>query len=337
MRSVSLLAALVTALLSSLTAGSALAWDDFGHMEVAAIAYKNLKPSSRKRAIELLKRNPRYQIWIVGAAAADSNNVAFMRAATWADSIKSDPQYTSTQDDQSLPTASQNVGYADKLRHAYWHFIDQPFSPDATPLQNAPAPNAATQIATFRATLGSANANDDLKSYDFTWLLHLVGDVHQPLHCVSRYDSADPKGDRGGNSVKIVGNMQTPICDDPRFCPFGPANELHAFFDDITGQSYCTSKVETAIRAFPAAPPSKAAILDENVWIGEGLVLAQSAVYQPPVGLGDGPFTIDSVYENAALSLGKQQIALAGVRLARVIEDCFAKEAAAKKQKAKQP
>jgi len=313
--------------------GEALAWDDFGHMQVAAIAYKNLKPASRLRAIELLKRNPRYAIWIYGASVVDRNRVAFMRAATWADSIKSDPQYTSTKDDQTLPTAAQNIGYADKFRHAYWHYIDQPFSPDGTPLLPAASPNVATQIDVFRAALSSADADDDLKSYDLTWLLHLVGDVHQPLHCVSRYDSADPKGDRGGNNVKITGNAMTPICDDPRYCPFGPANELHAFYDDITGESYATAKVETTLGSFPKANPAKAAILDVTVWSGEGLALAQSAVYKAPLGLGDGPFTIDAAYQNAALALGKQQIALAGTRLAHMIEDCFAREAEAPKHR----
>jgi hypothetical protein len=319
--------------LLSLSGANALAWDDFGHMAVAGIAYKNLKPASRKRAVELLQRNPRYTNWIVGAVAVDRNRVAFMRAATWADAIKSDPQYTSTNDVQTLPTASQNLGYADKLRHTYWHFVDQPFSPDGTALVAAPAPNAATQISAFRAMLASADADDDLKSYDLSWLLHLVGDVHQPLHCVSRYDRADPQGDRGGNNVKIAGNTLPPICDDPRYCPFGPAGELHAFYDDIIGDSYCTAEVETAIKTFPAADATKAGILDESAWIAEGFALAQSAAYQAPIGVGDGPFTITATYQTAAVALGRQQVALAGLRLARLLDDCFAKEAAAKKAK----
>jgi hypothetical protein len=99
---------------------------------------------------------------------------------------------------------------------------------------------------------------------------------------------------------------------------------LHAFFDDITGESYCTSKVDTTLGSFPKANPTKAATLDVAVWIDEGLALAQSAVYQPPIGMGDGPFTVDTGYQNAALSLGKQQIALGGARLAHMIEDWVA-------------
>ena len=40
-----------------------------------------------------------------------------------------------------------------------------------------------------------AEADDDVKSYDMVWLLHLVGDVHQPLHATSRFSAASPQGD----------------------------------------------------------------------------------------------------------------------------------------------
>ncbi|HEY3253946.1 MAG TPA: S1/P1 nuclease, partial [Polyangiaceae bacterium] len=226
-------------LLTAVTLGVVLfsarvrAWNDFGHMEVAAVAYKSLTPKTKKRVALLLPLNPSYPNWIVGVRPEDKNRVAFLRAATWADAIKSSRSgyKTGTKDPQTAATAGQNLGYADTFAHAYWHFVDQPFSQDGTALVQPSVPNAATQISLFRATL-AAPVSDDLKSYDLVWLLHLVGDVHQPLHCVSRFDQADPSGDRGGNNVSITGNAQPPVCDDPQFCPFGPPNELHAFFDD---------------------------------------------------------------------------------------------------------
>ncbi|HEY2733753.1 MAG TPA: S1/P1 nuclease, partial [Polyangiales bacterium] len=112
------------------------AWDDFGHMEVAAIAYDKLTPLSKKRAAELLSHNPRYPQWTNGAKKSDRDKIAFIRAATWADAIKSDSQYkrSAKDDDPRAPTASQNIGYAEHLAHSYWHFIDVPFSPDGTKL-----------------------------------------------------------------------------------------------------------------------------------------------------------------------------------------------------------
>src|SRR5262249_7417170 len=105
----------------------AKAWDDFGHMEVAAAAYKKLKPKTKKRVAELLKLNPSYESWIVGARLADQNRVAFMRAATWADAIKSPLsgyKVKAADDPQTALAASQNIGYGDRLAHSYWHFVD---------------------------------------------------------------------------------------------------------------------------------------------------------------------------------------------------------------------
>ena len=303
---------------------AARAWDDFGHMEVAAVAYPLLTAKTRAKVAALLARNPRYANWIVGAKAADRPRAAFLRAATWADSIKSDPGYGAA-DLQTGPAAGQNVGYADHLKHAYWHFVDQPFSPDGTALVPAPAPNAATQIRIMRAALADASTPDDVRSYDLVWLLHLVGDVHQPLHCVSRYDRADPAGDRGGNDVAITGNTQPPVCDDPRYCPFGPPAELHAFLDDIEGSGYATAPALAAAVKLPTAPKAAAAVVDVSAWIAEGLDLAKTKVYVAPIEAGHGPFTVTPVYQAAMSELGKKRIALAGARLARLLNDALGK------------
>jgi hypothetical protein len=311
------------AVASLLLASQAQAWDDFGHMEVAAVAFGKLNAKAKKRVAALLKLNPHHSDWIVGAKKADLDRVAFMRAATWADSIKSDPTYK--DDKPTDPTAAQNLGYVDHFKHTYWHFVDQPFSPDGTALIQPIAPNAATEIPILRAALGSADASDDLRSYDLVWLLHLVGDVHQPLHTVSRFDAADPKGDRGGNNVQITGNVQPPVCDDPRYCPFGPPAELHAFYDDIEGSGYATSPVTAAAAALAKADAKKAKIDDSGVWVTEGLDLAKSSVYVSPVGVGDGPFTIGPHYQAAATKLGKERIALAGARLANLLNESLGK------------
>ena len=307
-----------------LAARPARAWDDFGHMEIASVAYEALTPKARERVAALLKLNPSYENWIVGARRADRDRMAFMRAATWADAIKSDPRYGAT-DVQSAPTAAQNLGYPDLLRHAYWHFVDQPFSPDGTPLVPPSAPSAATQIPILRAALASAAASDDIKSYDLVWLLHLVGDVHQPLHCVSRFDKADPAGDRGGNNVRITGNSQPPVCDDPRYCPFGPPTALHAFFDDIAGSGYGTAPIEAAAAKLPRPSAKAAAIDDAGVWIAEGLALARTKIYVTPIGVGDGPFVVDAAYQAAAYDLGTRRIALAGARLANLLNGALGK------------
>ena len=310
----------------------AFGWDDFGHLQVTAEAYEHLKPDSKHRAAELVRLNPRYSEWTKGVAASQRDRVAFILAATWADAIKSDPEYTDKNDQQSLPAAAQNHGYTDKLRHRYWHFVDQPFSPDHTPMLAALAPNAQTQIEAFRATIAYGEAEDALKSYDLVWLLHLVGDLHQPLHCVSRYDAAAPSGDRGGNSVRITGASLPTVCDDAKYCK-APPNELHAFFDDITGEGNRLDRVTAAVKMLPKVKDSLATNIDVAAWLKEGLESAETAVYVSPIGVGDGPFTIDASYERAALALARHRIALAGLRLAQLLDDVLVKEAAAKKQR----
>jgi S1/P1 Nuclease len=326
MRSSPLIAVVAVGL--AVVSSRARAWDDFGHMQVAAVAYDKLTPQAKKRATALLALNPSYGNWVSGAKKSARDRIAFLRAATWADAIKNDAAFSDKNDDQKAATAGQNLGYRDKLRHRYWHFIDVPISADGAATEPALAPNAQTQIAAFRSTLADPAASDDLKSYDLSWLLHLVGDIHQPLHCTSRFDKAQPQGDQGGNKVMINGNTAPAICDDPRFCPYGPPNELHAFFDDLTGSSYSIAEVSESLGSLPKPARTHVAISDEARWVEEGVETARTGVYVAPVGVGPGPFTLDAAYQKAALQLARQRVALAGARLAELLNAAFATEAA---------
>src|SRR5262249_39587347 len=87
---------------------------------------------------------------------------------------------------------------------------------------------------------------EKLKSYDLSWLLHLVGDVHQPLHATTRVSATKPDGDDGGNGVELS----------------SPAN-LHTFWDDVLGSGNTPSTALNAIMTLPNAPAS--AVNDLNV------------------------------------------------------------------------
>lgn len=286
------------------------AWNSVGHMAVAWVAWQQLTPHTRQRAIALLKKNPYYKkVWLkyipAGTSTADKNLYIFMMAATWPDEIKADKGY---KDDSNTPPpdvdqATRNIGYRDKYMHKYWHFIDTPFSTDGTALPAIPAPNAETQIAAFRKVLAS-DAKDSLKSYDLSWILHLVGDVHQPLHCSTRVTAAQPDGDAGGNSVKLSGSP----------------NELHAYWDDLLGNGGTKdySLAITAAQQLPAAGTS-ASDANEADWVQEGFKLAQSSVYVPPIGPALGPYTLDDAYKSNSHTIGQQQVALAGARLANLL------------------
>jgi hypothetical protein len=299
---------LITAILSTvlLSTSSVLAWDGDGHMQVAEIACKHRTTASRARVSELLKLNPNYHTWIAHVPAAKREQMAFVMAATWPDFIKTATGYTNDTDRPPPgPASSQNIGYSDHLQHRYWHFIDTPFSTDGTALVQPAAPNAKTQIELFTAAIGSADASDDIKSYDLVWLEHLVGDVHQPLHATSRFSADLPTGDRGGNSVAL--------CASP--CK----NELHAFWDNVLGTSKSATTAITAADKLAAPPAAGAAIADDQVWITESFEAAKQFVYASPVGPGAGPYTLDTAYKSRAKTEAKDRIELAGVRLANLI------------------
>jgi hypothetical protein len=291
------------------------AWFGFGHMAVAYVAYQKLTPEKKTRVAILLKKNPYYKTkWKAlipaGTPADQQDLMVFMIAATWPDAIKGDPSYT---DDGTSggnrppvgPQAWQNIGYSDLNRHKYWHFIDTPFTQDGTaPLPGIPTTNAETEIAVLRQTLTS-NSTDKLKSYDLVWLLHLVGDVHQPLHSTTRVGAADLQGDDGGNSVKLS----------------DPSKELHAFWDGLPGDSSNPADVIPYAKALAPADPVLAAKTDASDWINESVALATSTVYSAPIGIGNGPFTPTPEYKAQAQKIADQRVALAGERLANLINN----------------
>jgi hypothetical protein len=305
---------LVCVALGLALSGPAFGWNNRGHMTVAYIAYKQLTPTTRDRVNALLKLNPRYSDWsatvdkqVPSASADDKNLMIFMIAATWADGIKRDSTYTQDGSQNGnrpdgSPDPGKNTGYDDLLMHKYWHFIDTPFTTDGTTLPAIPTPNAQERIALFRTVLASTSA-DPLKSYDLTWLLHLVGDVHQPLHASTRVSSTDPNGDSGGNLVKLS-------CTS---C------ELHAFWDDLLGTSNNLKTVVKAARKLPAAEAALAAKSDEKDWIAESFTESQQTVYAAPIAAGNGPFTLTTMYKENAGKLAKVRVELAGARLANLL------------------
>lgn len=292
----------------------AYGWSDTGHMAVAYVAYQRLTPQARARVDALVRLNPRFNAWRQripqGTSAARRRLMLFMIASTWPDEIKGLPGYISdgSSGGNRPPTdgtADRNIGYSDMSMHKYWHFVDLPFTIDGTQLEDPPVPNAETMIAAFRAVLNS-NSPDELKSYDLAWLLHLVGDVHQPLHGTARFTQAHPHGDDGGNSVFV------------RFQ--GEQKRLHSFWDGLLGTSRDPAFAITVGQGLPAASAGASNNLNARAWIEESFELAKSNVYRnPPIGPGDGPFTVTNSYRNPARTLARKRVALAGARLANIL------------------
>jgi hypothetical protein len=296
------------------------AWNADGHMIVAWIAYQHLTAAARERVGALLKLNPQYGSWIAGlpanASADRRRRRAFVQAANWPDFIKGAGGYVSDGSNGGFtppdsPSASQNIGYADRNRHMYWHFIDLPFSDNGATLEPTPVPNVLTEIVLLRDAVGSPSTSDDIKSYDLVWLIHLVGDLHQPLHAVARFRQTNTDGDNGGNDVKLR-------CSPAVSC----AANLHAEWDGILGNTHDLGVVTAKGGALDARPvPPGADIADPKAWADESMALAREDVYKDLDGaaLGDPRATIGLPYVTRARTVAETRVILAGRRLAALL------------------
>ncbi|MBH5396405.1 S1/P1 nuclease [Bradyrhizobium sp. CNPSo 4010] len=304
------------ALVLALVATEASAWWDAGHMQIAYVAYKKLDAPVKDKVDALLKLNKDYAKWTAGAPDERTAKLyAFVHAATWADDIKT-KEYNYTRDKVDSPTAGQNIGYADRNQHAYWHYKDTNFSPDGTPLPQPDPVDLVTQLKLIIAALPSTSgATDDVRSYDLVWMLHLVGDAHQPLHAIRRYTRQIPGGDAGGNAEQVI-----------------PANgdtmALHAYWDSLFG-GYVSpygavfDAEDKDGLAHIAVNETSAQVSDPQAWIDESAELAKQYAYAAPVSVGSNPVLLTREYETNARNIARSQAALGAARLARLLNDAL--------------
>jgi hypothetical protein len=291
--------ALVAAALLALPASAR--WDAAGHRTVAAIAWEHMTPRARVRAVELLLHGPALADF-ASLRPADGSESArdralFLNAATWADLVRNRNQPWHV------------------YHNATWHYADFYWDVEDGRAHDIPntgpdSLNAAERIVALGATLGDSSAADTTRAVALAWVLHLLGDIHQPLHSSSRVTPAEPlpKGDAGGNSFHL---------DDAR--------NLHAYWDRILDETITPDPGEDSIAyasrvarqietMHPGAPPP-AARPDVLGWAHEGLRLAQTVVYAG-VSRGSAP---SAAYQAEALKVSEGQIALAGYRLAALL------------------
>ncbi|WP_050420641.1 S1/P1 nuclease [Bradyrhizobium tropiciagri] len=291
----------------------ARAWWDEGHMQIAYLAYKRLSDPVRDKADALLRLNKDYAKWSAGASDDRTAKMyAFIHAATWTDDIKT-KEYGYTRDAVTSPTAGQNIGYSDHNQHAYWHFKDTNFSPDGTSLPATDPVDFVTQLKVMIAALpANSGASDDIRSYDLVWILHLVGDAHQPLHAAARYTMQIPDGDAGGNAESVIPAS-------------GWSMALHAYWDAIFGgysSPYGAVFDADDKDGLSSVGVSQAEvqIADPAVWAQESVDLAKQYAYMPPVSTGKNPVLLTRDYETNAKNVARARAALAAARLANLVE-----------------
>ena len=200
--------------------------------------------------------------------------------------------------------------------HPTWHYADFYWDvenglPQDIPGTGPDSLNAIERIVALRATLVDSSAADTTRAVALAWLLHLVGDIHQPLHCSSRVspDEPLPHGDAGGNTFRL---------DDDR--------NLHGYWDRILDEAIAPEPGEDSIayasriaQRSERTEPRVTSSADVSGWAQEGLRIAQTVVYAG-VSRGTAP---SADYEAEALRVSEGRIALAGYRLAALLNEAL--------------
>ncbi|MFL6228753.1 MAG: S1/P1 nuclease [Pyrinomonadaceae bacterium] len=268
---------------------TALAWDDAGHMLVSAIAYERLNPAAKAK-VDALAKTIRFC-----GKTYDGTNLG-----AWMDDIKAD----STHDDLRV-----------------WHYIDIPIF-DGVPTDPKVQPGAENAVVrlnwaveNLRKSLGPDKKDAELLGYVY----HLAGDLHQPLHGATRVTAAHKDGDAGGNAFKLAGVAEV--------------DNLHAYWDAAAGafnfwrpvrpfDNFDRRRFDIYVRqlvaAYPADSMPEAKELDPQKWALEANELARTFVYSLPENSQPSP-----AYETKAQDVARRRIALAGYRLANLLNSIF--------------
>ncbi len=263
-------------------------WGDGGHMIVATIAYENLNPTALAKVNALLVTN----------GVPGSTN-EFVQASHWADDVKHTSAFSSTTNE---------------------HFIDFPFSADGTPLPTdlPDAVNITNALAKYIKVLKDSTASEKAQMEALKFIIHYVGDIHQPLHCGTRVTKLHKEGDRGGNffSIKDSSKELHSLWDGglhqfPRELANFQPPPIDQVYNDVADLKNSFD--------FPSEQTESAqAGVDFNVWAIESFHLAQTTAY---VGITEKAKPSQTYLQNAQVA--ERRVIWAGFRLAALLNSIW--------------
>jgi hypothetical protein len=311
--------AIYAAVLLIVTASPVHAWNSLGHKVVAESAWRQLDPTTRQSIVDTLRRHPRFDIDFVAKMEDDAvkgdketqDHWIFQHAATWPDQIRKNKEYVRPE----------------------WHYIDLPLFleqsdakafadrlpvnisteyPGHTPIDKM---NIVQAIEHCRKAL-RGKAGPDVKAIAYCWLFHLVGDIHQPLHCTGLFSVEHfPKSDEGGNKILLA-----------------RCKNLHSLWDNLLGRDSKMSGVNKATdelmdhNRFGDVWDSAANETDPKKWAEESRTQCENYVYSEEILAGarttaaDGkmsPIELPEVYYKMAGEHARRRVVAAGLRLAK--------------------
>lgn len=281
-------------LLLTLAASHAHAWGDRGHAITALIAWQFMTPVTQQRVTQIL-------------ATDDSGLVdnSFAAQSTWADEYRD----------------SDRENGKERYRQTFrWHFINLELNRadfDAACFGNKPLSGPATagpaeecitnKIDQFARELRDTDtdARERLRALQF--LLHLVGDVHQPLH-------ASNNDDKGGTQVYVIVGAKNRMT-------------LHRYWDAEIVYRLGRDAESTAANFAQRIGPDEIARWQQGStrdWTMESWRIARGDIYRRlPEPLPSGDYRLDNTYHNRAREIARVQLQRAGVRIAFMLNSIF--------------
>jgi hypothetical protein len=255
-------------------------WGKEGHILTALIAEQGLTPKTKEKLIEL------------GFTSIGQDEVC-----NFADHVrrkKQFPQY---------------------FKSGPWHFVDMPYgeikshrqADDFIYMNN---PNVCTQIEKFTRRLRSLTTDKNDKQEAVKFLVHFVGDIHQPLHCCTR-------NDRGGNSLKVhyLGKG-------------GKSLNLHHVWDtNLVLEATEHKPLKDVAQKWFTEDIGLELNLRPNEWAYESYLVANKIVYMqegkelPKEGITN----LERSYIDKGAACVKLRIQKGGARLARLLNNIFDK------------
>jgi len=240
----------------------ALAWGPEGHDLVARIAEAQLTANARAQVVAIL------------APGSTMTSVS-----SWPDQIR-----------KSRPQTGP------------WHYVDIPIDkPGLDMARDCPNGNCViAAIEAMRAKLRDTNASAADRREALMFIIHFVGDMHQPLHSSDNHD-------KGGNDVHIVFHGQ-------------PGN-LHSLWDSgLLTRMGTEDDLFPRLSAASARRRAKFAVGTPSDWAEQAHKIAQRMVYAKlPHAAPGAPVEINADYERRARPVIELQIERAGARLAAVL------------------
>lgn len=245
---------------ATMTYANADFWGKTGHRVVGEVAQKYLSGKAKRKIKKLLK----------GQTLAE--------VANYADAIKSDRAYDSFMT---------------------WHYVN--FEPDQNYRDVVPNPEGDVVMGILRckAILEDENRSEEDHIFYLKMLVHLVGDLHQPMH-------AGRAADRGGNDIQIQW--------------FGNGSNLHRLWDTNMINNYGMSYTELSNKVDKLSRKQRIQLAQGDVysWVEESQDIANELYDSVEVGEKLG-----YSYSYKYWPIVEQQLLKGGVRLAEVLNTIF--------------